>query len=95
MNDDVKSWRPLAIGLNTAQTCTAEIGILQKETLSRYGNVNAYSSLALASPLLHELTCHVESQSVTSQQVIFAPLPQPIQTELDLATTEECKAELT
>jgi len=46
--------------------------------------------------LLWEITCHVESHSVTCHPaaMTFLPLPQS-KLVLDLATPEGCKAELT
>ena len=56
-----------------------------------------YSSLqaSLPSPL-RQLTCHMGSHSVSCHpaEVTFPPLPQP-KLVLDLATPQECKAELT
>jgi len=46
--------------------------------------------------LLREITCHMGSHSITCHPaaVTFLPLPQP-KLVLDLATPEECEAELT
>jgi len=50
----------------------------------KYSKWIPYSSLQLAS-LLQELTCHMESCSVTchAAEFTFPPLPQPVKVEVD------------